>query len=151
MNMDNGNMDMTEMVLIMFVAGFLSTMNIWANDIKDVKIHINDFYMVALMIGWSILLSSLLHLNQTQNYAMLIASISLVLVILYLIRTQTFVDDQQYLNGMISHHSMAVTMSDKINDKTTNPKIKELSNNIIRDQKNEIKLMNSILAESDKK
>lgn len=143
--MDTMDMSIKEMVLIMFVAGMLSTMNVWANNANDIRIHINDFYMVLLMIGWSLLLSSLLYLNQTQNYTTLIISISVVLVILYLIRTQTFVTDRQYLQGMIPHHSMAITMSDRIKDKTKNPKIKELADNIIRAQEHEIKLMNDIL------
>lgn len=145
MNTNNNGTSMSEMILIMIVAGMLSTMNIWTNDINNVRFHINDVYMVSLMISWSLLLSSLLHLKQASSYTMLFISISLVLVILYLIRTQTFVDDQQYLNGMISHHSMAVTMSDKIKDKTKNPKIKELANNIIQAQEKEITLMNNIV------
>lgn len=149
MSVHNDCMSMSEMILIMVVAGMLSTMNIWTNDINNIRFHINDVYMVSLMISWSLLLSSLLHLKQESSYTMLLISISLVLVILYLIRTQTFVDDKNFLNGMISHHSMGVLMSDKIKDKTTNPKIKALANNIIQSQEKEIEIMNGIIAELD--
>jgi len=120
-------------------------MNVWANSLDDVRIHINDLYMVVLMIGWSTLLASLFYLRDTQNYTIPFLSVAVILIVLYLIRSQTFVDDSQFLEGMIPHHSMAITMSRKIKDKTNNPKIKKLAEDIITAQEQEIKYMNELL------
>ena len=46
---------------------------------------------------------------------------------------------------MISHHSTALTTSHKIYNKTTNKKIKNLSNSIINTQEKEIKIMKDML------
>jgi uncharacterized protein (DUF305 family) len=66
-------------------------------------------------------------------------------VIFYFIRTQAFVDDYQYLSGMIPHHSMAITMSRQILKKTNNPQIIDLANRIIKSQTEEIESMNRTL------
>jgi uncharacterized protein (DUF305 family) len=46
---------------------------------------------------------------------------------------------------MISHHSTALTTSHKIYNRSNNNKIKELSNNIIKTQEKEIKIMKNML------
>ena len=48
---------------------------------------------------------------------------------------------------MISHHSTALTTSKKIHERTKDPKIKQLSKQIIETQDKEIKLMKSYLLE----
>ena len=40
------------MFFIMILAGLLSTMNMWADKIDDVRFSLNDFYMIGLMVGW---------------------------------------------------------------------------------------------------
>jgi uncharacterized protein (DUF305 family) len=45
---------------------------------------------------------------------------------------------------MIPHHSMALHTSKHILEHTDNPHIKELAENIIRTQKNEIELMKKL-------
>lgn len=46
---------------------------------------------------------------------------------------------------MISHHSTALTTSHKIFNKTSNPKIKKLAEDIINTQNKEIDVMKSML------
>jgi uncharacterized protein (DUF305 family) len=46
---------------------------------------------------------------------------------------------------MISHHSTAITTSNKIYDKTSNPKLKILAKEIVDTQEKEIQLMKSML------
>lgn len=128
------------MIISMIFAGFVSTMNLWASNCADIKFHLNDVYMVSLMICVSLLLSNLF-----MNKKISLVLLMYVLVIVYLIRTQIFIDDKQYLLGMIPHHSMAITMSNKIIQKTNNPKIKKLALNIIKSQQEEIQIMNNIL------
>lgn len=139
-------MNIYYMILISIIAGFLSSMNMWAVSINHVRLHLNDIYMVTLMTGWMILLETLIYYNHIEN-AGIILLISLIVIIMtiYNIRNQNFIDDKNFLNGMIPHHSMAILMSDKIKDKTNNPKIKELANGIIEAQQREIKLMDELL------
>ena len=72
-------------------------------------------------------------------------------VIIYCIRKQIFINETQYLKGMIPHHSMAVLMSKQLLKKSNNKyddketklmsKIKKLASHIINTQEDEIKLM----------
>lgn len=129
------------MIIIGLISGLLSTMNIWAVKIDDVRLHLNDIYMAMLMTAWMILFESILHYNQTY----IVGSIIAIIIIIYMIRNQVFISDEQYLSGMIPHHSMAILMSEKIKNKSSNPKLIKLANNIITSQNKEINIMNKLL------
>lgn len=137
-------MNLMNMIIIMFVAGMLSTMNIFAVSPKHVRLHLNDLYMVLLMIGWMVLLTGIFDHVQNAN-TIVIFSILFIAFVIYLIRTQTFIDDKQFLNGMVSHHSYALLMAQRIKEKTKNPEIIKLANNIIKAQTEEIQLMDNLL------
>ena len=65
--------------------------------------------------------------------------LSLILISLYAIRTQLFIDKRQYLLGMIPHHSMAVHMSRKLIEKEGDNVLYRLPQKIIETQQAEIK------------
>ena len=131
------------MFIIMLFAGLLSSMNIWVDKISDIKLHYNDLYMTFLMIGWMFLFMGIYYLN-ASNF---IIGLLFVITMLYCIRHQIFINENQYLNGMIPHHSMAVLMSKKLLEKyddnniDVHPEIKQLAMKIISSQQNEINLM----------
>jgi len=131
----------------MLVSGFMSTMNLWVADKKHAKLHLNDLYMVLLMTVWTFALSFIFQRHMMGSQVIFILSVLFIVILIFLIRTQTFINDSQFLNGMIPHHSMAILMSEKIKDKTDNPKIKSLATNIISSQTREIQLMENILNE----
>ena len=133
------------MFIISFVAGWLSTMNMWVNSISDVRLHVNDLYMVILMTGWMLLFMIVFDKKNYKNMLLLVVIIGVICITIYLIRTQTFVDDIQFMRGMIPHHSMAITMASHIQTKTKNPIIKKLTKNIIESQQKEIDVMNMLL------
>ena len=131
------------MFFIMILSGLLSTMNMWANKIDDVRFSLNDFYMIGLMIGWMILFMAIYY---KDLYPFLVGLI-LVLFNFYAIRTQLFINEKQYLLGMIPHHSMAVLMSKRLSEKNeVTPRIKNFINNIIQNQSEEIQFMKNILS-----
>jgi uncharacterized protein (DUF305 family) len=68
-----------------------------------------------------------------------------LIIAVFLLRKQLFVDDKQWLKRMISHHSTALTTSHKIYNKTTNHKIQKLAKEIIQTQEKEIQIMKSML------
>jgi hypothetical protein len=134
------------MIFISIIAGLLSTMNVWVVSIEDIRIHINDFYMVFLMTGFMLLFQSLFFYNKIENINFLIIIAVLIITFAFIaIRSQFLVLDKQYLNGMIPHHSMAILMSEKIKDKTKNEKIKKMAEGIIKNQRDEIDKINEIL------
>lgn len=120
------------MFIIMIVSGLLSTMNMWVDKIDDIRLSINDVYMVLLMSGWMFLFMSLID----KNLNILLISSILIIGIIWCIRTQFLVNETQYKLGMIPHHSMAIHMSKKLLKKHNN--ISKFVSNIIETQENEI-------------
>lgn len=138
MMMMNDNKHYMAMFVIMIISGFLTTMNTWSDNIDDVKFSLNDFYMVFLMTGWMFLFMGI---YDRKLFIMLIG-ILLVGFNLASIRTQLGINENQFLLGMIPHHSMAILMSKKLLEKDNLPKdVENLANNIINSQENEIKFM----------
>lgn len=138
MNM-NMNNHYYAMFFIMILSGFLSTMNIWANRLDDVRISLNDIYMVFLMTGWMFFFMGFYY----KNINVIVFGAILVSFNLYAIRTQLFITQEQYLLGMIPHHSMAVLMSERLKEKSNN--INSYLNKIITNQTEEIAYMKSLL------
>ena len=89
--------------------------------------------MTLLMTGW---MFSCMGLYYKEIHTFFIG-IFLVLLNLWCIRTQFMVTTEQYILGMIPHHSMAIFMSKKIKDS----KMKEFVTTIIRTQESEIEYM----------
>ena len=51
----------TIMFFIMILSGLLSTMNVWADKIDDIRFSMNDVYMALLMTGWMFLFMGLVN------------------------------------------------------------------------------------------
>ena len=124
----------------MFIAGLFSTMNIWANSPKDVRFTWNDFYMVYLMLSWMILITGIWH----KNWKFIAIGFLFVSIQLYFIRNQVWITENQYVKGMIPHHSMAVLMSKKVLEKNPSEEVKQLATKIIVNQEEEIQLLKKL-------
>lgn len=122
------------MFFIMLLSGALSTMNVWVDNIDDIRFSFNDAYMILLMTGWMLLFMGLIYKNL---YAFFIGAI-LVIMNIWAIRTQFLISENQFKLGMIPHHSMAVHMSKKLLEKDDNIDIAPFVKNIINNQQDEI-------------
>lgn len=123
------------MTFIMILSGLLSTMNVWADKLDDVRLSMNDLYMILLMTGWMLLFMGFYYGSPGWSFIGFVV----VLACLYGIRTQMFVSERQFLLGMIPHHSMAVLMSKRMREKPNS--ISKLLNSILQSQENEIRYM----------
>lgn len=125
----------------MILSGFLSTMNVWADKLDDVRFSINDVYMTLLMTGWMLLFMGVWY----NDMSVAILGLFLVALNVWCIRTQFMVSPAQYLQGMIPHHSMAVHMSKRVRDAYPDASIQKYVTNIINTQESEIKYMKRIV------
>ena len=123
------------MFFIMVLSGLLSTMNVWADKLDDIRFSINDIYMTLLMTGWMFLFMGLIY----REISVTFVGLSLILIDIWCIRTQFLINETQYKLGMIPHHSMAIYMSKKILQKENN--ISPFLQNIIKTQENEIEIL----------
>jgi len=84
-------------------------------------------------------------------YKYILPSLIVVIITIYLIRNQSFISPTQYIKGMIPHHSMAITMSQKLLDNYSGNledkkyiELKKLLINIISTQEKEIKILRAL-------
>jgi hypothetical protein len=125
------------MFFIMILSGLLSTMNVWVDQWDDIRFSMNDVYMTLLMTGWMFLFMGLYY----KEVVIAILGILFVLLNIWGIRTQFLVSTDQYLLGMIPHHSMAILMSKRLMEKQPSENIKGFVSTIITTQKKEIQYM----------
>ena len=127
------------MLIACILSGFASTMNMWIYKLDDFYFSLNDLYMTGLMTGWMFLFMGILQFDKKY----FLFGFILTILSFYLIRSQSFVNEIQYLRGMIPHHSMAILMSKKLQNKPHT--IQHLLDQIIQTQEKEIILMKTYL------
>lgn len=135
--MYNMNHEIVPMLVISVISGLLSTMNVWVNQIDDMRFNINDVYMSFLMTGWMFLFYGIYYQQINQIYL----GTLLVVLSLVAIRNQFLINKSNFVDGMIPHHSMAIFMSSELKKKNDDPKLNKFLDNIITAQSNEIRLM----------
>lgn len=95
--------------------------------------------MAVIMLGFM----QSMYNDKTINIAIYIGSLAVFVVALFLVRSQTTVQDSSYMSAMIPHHSIAILTSERaeIND----VRVRQLADEIIEAQRREIKEMNWLL------
>jgi hypothetical protein len=95
--------------------------------------------MAIVMLGfmWS------MHGNVKINLAILGVAGAMMAGALWLSRSQHFVDDREYMKGMIPHHSIAILTSE--HSDIDDLRVCELANGIIRAQREEIAQMDWLI------
>lgn len=96
--------------------------------------------MAILMLGfmWK------MYDNKRLNYLLLIVSGVIFLGSLFMVRSQTGVNDKRWMGAMIPHHSIAILTSKRAH--LTDPRVKKLAKNIVVTQEREIKEMKKLIA-----
>jgi hypothetical protein len=117
------------------------------NSLSDITNNIGKAYMAAIM-GLSMVLIEVgmydmqYGVVSSTKYGIIFALLGLFI---YLYRNQIAIKDNEYVKGMIEHHSMAIFMSEEILKKTDNYNIAKLAKNIVQSQKDEIQIMKNLL------
>ena len=104
--------------------------------------NLNKIYQSILM-GVTMALIMYSMAGYQNNSTAIIILIILTLAIVFSIRNQVGITDNQFLKSMIEHHQMAVDMSKRKLEKQTDPDVATLCNNIISSQNQEINFMKS--------
>ena len=144
-------MKLIHTIVIMFIFSFFiqyfAMPPIMVNSLNDITHNVGKAYLVFVM-GLSMILIEVgmydmqYGIFSPAKYALILVLIALFI---YLYRNQVAVDDNQYLNCMIEHHSMAIHTSEEILKKTNNYNIAKLAKNIIQNQQDELREMKDLL------
>ncbi len=140
-------MKLTHRLIVMFIGSFIIQYflmpPIMVNSIKDITNNLGKFYTVIIMC---LLMGTLDVIMFDQRYGVIsyhlyTIFLSFIALFTYLYRKQIAVNNKQYLEGMIEHHSMSIFTSEEILKKTDDYHIAKLAKNIIQTQNDEIKMM----------
>ena len=138
-------------MLFMFIGSFIVQYfimpPIMVNKISYITNNIGKAYLATIMGLFMVLIEVMMHDHQYNILSINWYTILLALLALftYLYRKQIAINDKQYLEGMIEHHSMAVFQSEEILKKTDNYDIAKLAKNIIQTQNDELRFMTDLL------
>lgn len=139
-------------LVVMFIAGFIiqyfGMSLVMTNQLSEITNSLGKVYLAVFMSLSMLVVEFMMHDHQygvlsIKSYAVLAGLIGFVT---FLYRKQVAIDDKQYVNEMIEHHSMALLTSNRILEKTDNYKVAKLAKNIIQKQEDEIAEMRDILS-----
>lgn len=133
--------------IIMFGLMYLNTY-----ELADVFFSETRVYM-ALLMGAAmaiIMLAFMLNMHQNRRVSIGIFAGSAVVFVLalWLVRSQTTIEDVSWMKAMIPHHSIAILTSERAN--LSDPRVRELAGQIIESQRREIEEMKALINDLEK-
>jgi hypothetical protein len=135
------------MMISSFIIQLLVMSNIMTNSYKNITFSVGKFYMsiiMATLMGLIEVLMFDVHMN-TISGIYYVSLFFMLVMFIYLYRKQVYIDDKEYLEEMIEHHSMALLTSEEILQKTSSERVKKLAENIISTQEKEIEYMRQLI------
>ncbi len=126
-------------MIIMYGLMYLNSYQIvdhaWFSETRLFMTGIMGGAMLAIMMMFMLGI----YKNNRANAAIFLGAAVLLLGSLWLVRSQITVDDTDYMEGMIPHHSIAILTSERAG--IEDPRVRELADKIIESQRTEIKEM----------
>ena len=132
--------------VVMFMLTYMNSMEFSHVQWSEERVYMSLLMggaMAMIMLGfmWG------MYKNTKMNWAIMGGGLGLAVVALFLSRSQLFVDDEAYMNGMIPHHSIAILTSERAD--IDDVRVRELADDIIKAQRKEIKEMEWLLDDID--
>lgn len=135
------------MMIGSFIIQILVMSVIMTNSYKNITFSLGKFYMsviMSLLMGLLEVLMYDIHMHMISLYYYL-SLFFMLSIFIYLYRNQIYIEDKDYLEEMIEHHSMAILTSDGILQKPTSERVKKLAETIISTQEKEIEYMRQLI------
>ncbi|GIK96915.1 MAG: hypothetical protein BroJett029_11240 [Alphaproteobacteria bacterium] len=133
--------------VIMFGLMYLNTYSVdhvWFSQTRMWMAFIMGATMALVMLSFMIGM----YKRAMVNVAVATGSLVVFSVALWLVRSQETVADVAYMKAMIPHHSIAIMTSERAN--ITDPRVRELADEIIRSQLREIGEMERLIADLER-
>ena len=135
------------MMIGSFLIQMLVMSRIMTNSSTNITFSVGKLYMsviMALLMGLLEVLMYDIHMRMISLYYY--AGLFFILcVFIYLYRNQMYIEDKDYLEEMIEHHSMAILTSNEILQKTKSERVKKLAETILTTQEKEIEYMKQLI------
>jgi hypothetical protein len=101
------------------------------------------FVMGAMMMVVMLLFMWGMYKDRTKNFIILGVAAVVFALALWLVRSQTTIDDEEYMAAMIPHHSIAIMTSERAHIR--DPRVRKLAHDIILAQRREIAQMKYLI------
>jgi len=134
-------------IIIMYGLMYLNTY-----ELDDVFFSETRVYMAFLMGGAMaiIMLTFMLnmHRNHRINIGIFVGSAIVFALALWLVRSQSTIEDVAWMKAMIPHHSIAILTSERAD--LSDPRVRELAGQIIESQRREIEEMKALIKDLER-
>ncbi|SRR5690606_30532314 len=116
-------------------------------ELADVFFSETRVYM-AFMMGAAMAIIMLafmlnMHRNRRVNVGIFVCSAIVFALALWLVRSQSTIEDVSWMKAMIPHHSIAILTSERAD--LSDPRVRELAGQIIESQRREIEEMKALI------
>ena len=131
-------------IVVMYLVTYLNVFDVSHIHFSEERVYMAltmGGAMGVVMIAWM----WGMYADRRWNIGVVIASLVLAGVATFLSQTQLLVGDENYMRGMIPHHSIAILTSDRSNIRDV--RVRELADEIIEAQRREIAEMEWLLAD----
>lgn len=128
--------------VLMYGVMYLNTYELNHVFFSEMRLYMTILSTAVMAI---VMLGFMLHMLKNKKINMAIVGVSILVFAgsFYLMRNQTTIDDVDYMQGMIPHHSIAILTSGRANIK--DPRVRKLADDIIKAQEREIKEMKELI------
>lgn len=135
------------MMFFSFIIQYYIMSIIMTNDVTNIRNSLGKLYISTIMAFLMGIVEVMMHdfysgVLSLQYYIPLFIILG---TFYYLYKNQYKINDKEYLNEMIEHHSMALLTSDEILKKTSDDNLILLADSIIKQQQKEISIMKQMV------
>lgn len=128
--------------VLMYAVMYLNTYQLDHVFFSEMRLYMTILSTCVMAV---VMLLFMLHMLNDKKMNMAIVGVSLLVFVssFYMMRNQTTIDDVDYMQGMIPHHSIAILTSGRA--KIEDPRVRKLADDIIKAQEKEIKEMKELI------
>ncbi len=134
--------------LVMLGLMYLNTYQLSHVYFSETRLYM-AFLMGATMAVIMLAFMRNMYTNRKANFAIFAGSIAVFVVALWLVRSQSTVEDVSWMRAMIPHHSIAILTSERAH--ISDPRVRELADQIIEAQRREIAEMKALIEDLENK
>ncbi len=130
--------------ILMYGVMYLNTYQLDHVFFSEMRLYMT---ILSTCVMAMVMLLFMLHMlkNKKANIAIVITSVVVFSLSFFMMRNQTTIDEVDYMQGMIPHHSIAILTSERAD--IEDPRVRKLADDIIKAQKKEIEEMKQLIEE----
>jgi hypothetical protein len=134
--------------IVMFMFKYWSTFKVEHLFFSETRAYMALLMGATMAIIMLIFMRNMLK-NRKLNAGIALGSVAVFAISLFLLRSQALVDDTDYMEAMIPHHSIAILTSERAEIK--DQRVRKLADDIIKAQRKEIAEMKRLIEDIEEK